>query len=119
MKKKFFSVIVAIIAMLALSLNVFAANSIVGSIDMPQASSDKGSVTLGKVPSGKYSRDLQNVIDRLNNAARNSSVKNAFGDKLPSSVNLYDKNGVLKKNIDLGVYKFLSRGCKNSCVYGK
>lgn len=43
MKKKFFSVIVAIIAMLALSLNVFAANSIVGSIDMPQASSDKGS----------------------------------------------------------------------------
>lgn len=30
------------------------------------------------------------------------------GDKLPSSVNLYDKNGVLKKNIDLGVYKFLS-----------
>ena len=108
MKKKFFSVIVAIIAMLALSLNVFAANSIVGSIDMPQASSDKGSVTLGKVPSGKYSRDLQNVIDRLNNAARNSSVKNAFGDKLPSSVNLYDKNGVLKKNIDLGVYKFLS-----------
>ena len=108
MKKKFFSVIVAIIAMLALSLNVFAANSIVGSIDMPQASSDKGSVTLGKVHSGKYSRDLQNVIDRLNNAARNSSVKNAFGDKLPSSVNLYDKNGVLKKNIDLGVYKFLS-----------
>ena len=84
MKKKFFSVIVAIIAMLALSLNVFAANSIVGSIDMPQASSDKGSVTLGKVPSGKYSRNLQDVIDRLNNAARNSSVKNAFGDKLPS-----------------------------------
>ena len=78
MKKKFFSVIVAIIAMLALSLNVFAANSIVGSIDMPQASSDKGSVTLGKVPSGKYSRDLQNVIDRLNNAARNRQRQKCF-----------------------------------------
>lgn len=108
MKKKFFSVIAAIIAILALSLNVFAADSIVGSIDMPQASSDKGSVTLGKVPAGKYSRQVQDVIDRLNNATRNSNVKNAFGDKLPSSVNLHDKNGVLKKNIDLGVYKFLS-----------
>lgn len=53
MKKKFFSVIAAIIAILALSLNVFAADSIVGSIDMPQASSDKGSVTLGKVPAVK------------------------------------------------------------------
>ena len=77
MKKKFFSVMTAIIAVLALSLNVFAAGSIVGSIDMPKASADRGSVRLSPVTPGIYDDALQAIVDRL-------------------------------KNIDLGLYKFLS-----------
>ena len=108
MKKKFFSVMTAIIAVLALSLNVFAAGSIVGSIDMPKASADRGSVRLSPVTPGMYDDALQSIVDRLNNAGRNTTVKDAFGDKLPSPVNLYGKNGITNKNIDLGLYKFLS-----------
>lgn len=108
MKKTFLKAFTAVIAVLALSLNVFAAGSIVGSIDMPNASSDRGRVTLSPVDLSKYSKELQEIINRLNNANRYSTVKDAFGDKLPSPVDLYGKNGIIKKDIDLGVYKFLS-----------
>lgn len=40
--------------------------------------------------------------------SRGTTVKDAFGDDLPDSINLYDKSNVLKKNIDPSTYKFLS-----------
>ena len=108
MKKTFLKAFTAVIAVLALSLNVFAAGSIVGSIDMPNASSDRGKVTLSAVDLSKYSEELQRIIDRLNNARRGTTVKDAFGDDLPSPINLYGQNSIIKKGIDLGLYKFLS-----------
>lgn len=108
MKKTFLKAFTTVIAVLALSLNVFAAGSIVGSIDMPNASSDRGKVTLSAVDLSKYSEKLQRIINRLNNARRGTTVKDAFGDDLPDSINLYDKSNVLKKNIDPSTYKFLS-----------
>ena len=105
MKKTFLKAFTAVIAVLALSLNVFAAGSIVGSIDMPNASSDRGKVTLS---ASKYSEELQRIIDRLNNARRGTTVKDAFGDDLPSPINLYGQNSIIKRGIDLGLYKFLS-----------
>lgn len=62
MKKTFLKAFTAVIAVLALSLNVFAAGSIVGSIDMPNASSDRGKVTLSAVDLSKYSEELQQII---------------------------------------------------------
>ena len=88
MKKTFLKAFTAVIAVLALSLNVFAAGSIVGSIDMPNASSDRGKVTLSAVDLSKYSEKLQRIINRLNNARRGTTVKDAFGDDLPDSINL-------------------------------
>lgn len=108
MKKTFLKAFTAVIAVLALSLNVFAAGSIVGSIDMPNASSDRGKVTLSAVDLSKYSEELQQIIDRLNNARRGTTVKDAFGDALPSPINLYGQNSIIKRGIDLGLYKFLS-----------
>lgn len=97
MKKTFLKAFTAVIAVLALSLNVFAAGSIIGSIDMPNASSDRGKVTLSAVDLSKYSEKLQRIINRLNNARRGTTVKDAFGDDLPDSINLYDKSNVLKR----------------------
>lgn len=108
MKKTFLKAFTAVIAVLALSLNVFAAGSIVGSIDMPNASSDRGKVTLSAVDLSKYSEELQQIIDRLNNARRGTTVKDAFGDALPSPIDLYGQNSIIKRGIDLGLYKFLS-----------
>lgn len=51
---------------------------------------------------------LQQIIDRLNNARRGTTVKDAFGDALPSPINLYGQNSIIKRGIDLGLYKFLS-----------
>lgn len=108
MKKSILKAFTAVIAVLALSLNVFTAGSIVGSIDMPNASSNRGKVTLNAVDLSKYSEKLQQIINRLNNARRDATVKDAFGDDLPSPINLYGKNSIIKKDIDLGLYKFLS-----------
>ena len=58
MEKTFLKAFTAVIAVLALSLNVFAAGSIVGSIDMPNASSDRGKVTLSAVDLSKYSEKI-------------------------------------------------------------
>lgn len=77
-------------------------------IDMPNASSDRGKVTLSAVDLSKYSEELQRIIDRLNNARRGTTVKDAFGDALPSPINLYGQNSIIKRGIDLGLYKFLS-----------
>ncbi len=75
---------------------------------MPNASSDRGKVTLSAVDLSKYSEELQRIIDRLNNARRGTTVKDAFGDALPSPLNLYGQNSIIKRGIDLGLYKFLS-----------
>lgn len=75
---------------------------------MPNASSDRGKVTLSAVDLSKYSEELQQIIDRLNNARRGTTVKDAFGDALPSPINLYGQNSIIKRGIDLGLYKFLS-----------
>ena len=75
---------------------------------MPNASSDRGKVTLSAVDLSKYSEELQRIIDRLNNARRGTTVKDAFGDALPSPINLYGQNSIIKRGIDLGLYKFLS-----------
>ena len=102
MKKTFLKAFTAVIAVLALSLNVFAAGSIVGSIDMPNASSDRGKVTLSAVDLSKYSEELQRIIDRLNNARRGTTVKDAFGDDLPSPINLMDRTALSKGASTLG-----------------
>lgn len=75
---------------------------------MPNASSDRGKVTLSAVDLSKYNEELQRIIDRLNNARRGTTVKDAFGDALPSPINLYGQNSIIKRGIDLGLYKFLS-----------
>lgn len=75
---------------------------------MPNASSDRGKVTLSAVDLSKYSEELQQIIDRLNNARRGTTVKDAFGDALPSPIDLYGQNSIIKRGIDLGLYKFLS-----------
>ena len=46
MKKRFMTGVVAAVTALAMSISALAAGSIVGSIDMPNASVDRGSVTL-------------------------------------------------------------------------
>lgn len=48
------------------------------------------------------------IHSRLNNARRGTTVKDAFGDDLPSPINLYGQNSIIKRGIDLGLYKFLS-----------
>lgn len=53
-------------------------------------------------------KNYNKSLDRLNNARRGTTVKDAFGDALPSPINLYGQNSIIKRGIDLGLYKFLS-----------
>ena len=78
MKKGLFKGIIAAVAALSMTVNVMAAGSIVGAIDMPKVSSSAGSVTLSKVEANTYEPELQAVVDKLNAAPRNTTVADAF-----------------------------------------
>ena len=51
MKKRFMTGVVAAVTALAMSVSALAAGSIVGTIDMPNASTDKGTCLLYTSPS--------------------------------------------------------------------
>lgn len=108
MKKRFMAGVVAAVTALAMSISVLAAGSIVGSIDMPNASVDRGSVTLSPVAPGIYADDLQKVVDDLNAADADTTVTGAFGNSLPSSFDYYTQEGLKIKGYSLDGYKFLS-----------
>lgn len=107
MQKRLFKGVVAAVAALAMTVNVMAAGSIVGAIDMPKVSSSEGKATLSKVTENMYEEELQQVVDKLNNAHKDSTVADAFGSDL-SQIDLYDANGLKLENIDMKQYKFLS-----------
>lgn len=107
MKKGLFKGIIAAVAALSMTVNVMAAGSIVGAIDMPKVSSSAGSVTLSKVEANTYEPELQAVVDKLNAAPRNTTVADAFGVDL-SQIDLYDEAGLKIEKVDMTQYKFLS-----------
>lgn len=107
MTKRLFAGIAAVVLSLSMTLNVMAAGSIVGAIDMPKVSSSSGTVTLSAVTANLYNSWLQGVVDRLNDAPRNETVAEAFGGDL-SDINLYDAEGLEIEHVDMNQYKFLS-----------
>ena len=108
MKKRFMTGVVAAVTALAMSVSALAAGSIVGTIDMPNASTDKGTISLEPVAPGTYDDDLQKVVDEMNDAKSSASVKAAFDGNLPSSLAYYTEKGLEVKGYDISGYKFLS-----------
>lgn len=108
MKKRFMTGVVAAVTALAMSVSALAAGSIVGTIDMPNASTDKGTISLEPVAPGAYDDDLQKVVDEINDAKSSASVKAAFDGNLPSSLAYYTEKGLEVKGYDISGYKFLS-----------
>ena len=107
MKKRLFAGVAAAVLSLSMTLNVMAAGSIVGAIDMPKVSSSSGSVTLSNVTDNMYDSELQRVVDQLNDAPRNTTVEEAFGVDL-NDIDLYDAEGLQIEHVDMSQYKFLS-----------
>ena len=107
MKKKFLKGIVATLVAMSMTVNVMAAGSIVGAIDMPKVSASAGNVTLNKVEAATYPAELQAVVDKLNAAPANSTVADAFGTDL-SQIDLYNADGLKTEKVDMSQYKFLS-----------
>lgn len=107
MKKRLFVGVAAAVLSLSMTLNVMAAGSIVGAIDMPKVSSSSGSVTLSNVTENMYDSELQRVVDQLNDAPRNTTVAEAFGIDL-NDIDLYDAEGLQIEHVDMSQYKFLS-----------
>lgn len=93
---------------IGMSVSALAAGSIVGTIDMPNASTDKGTISLEPVAPGAYDDDLQKVVDEINDAKSSASVKAAFDGNLPSSLAYYTEKGLEVKGYDISGYKFLS-----------
>lgn len=108
MKKRFMTGVVAAVTALAMSVSALAAGSIVGAIDMPKASTDKGTISLESVAPGTYDDDLQKVVDKMNDAKLSASVKEAFDGNFPSLLDYYTEKGLEVKGYDISGYKFLS-----------
>ncbi len=110
MKKRIFKGIAVAMVMLSMTMTVMATNSIVGAFDTLQATADKGTVSFEKITDGMFDdEDLDRIVNALNDALGTLTVEDAFGDDLPSPINLFDKTGLIKKNIDLDQYKFLTQ----------
>ncbi len=107
MVKRFLKGIVAVAAVLSMSVNVMASGSIVGAFDTPKVKSSQGNVTLANVTENTYGGELQKTVNRLNNAPQSTTVAAAFGSGRPQ-IDLYDENGLQIENVDLSQYKFLS-----------
>ncbi len=105
MKKRFMTKVVAAVTALAMSVSALAAGSIVGTIDMPNASTDKGTISLEPVAPGTYDDDLQKVVDEINDAKSSASVKAAFDGNLSSSLAYYTEKGLEVKGYDISGYK--------------
>lgn len=106
--KKIFSKVLAVAAALTMTVSVMAAGSIVGSIDMPNASASEGTVSLDQVQPGTFDSVIQAVVDQLNQASAQSTLKDAFGSFL-TNVNLFGAQGLEMENMDLSAFKFLSQ----------
>ena len=100
MKKRFMTGVVAAVTALAMSVSALAAGSIVGAIDMPKASTDKGTISLESVAPGTYDDDLQKVVDKMNDAKLSASVKEAFDGNFPSLLDYYTEKGLEVKGYD-------------------
>lgn len=92
--KKLTSVMLGVIMLLAVSLQAFAAPSIVGSIDRGHISFSTGSGTWADFVRENYPADLQALVDRVNSAGVGVSVQDSFGDDASalSGIKVYDIN---------------------------
>ena len=105
--------IAAAAVVMSMSMNTLAAGSIVGSIDMTKVESDKGKVELKAIEPEMFEEELQEIIEGLNKAPAEATLKEAFelvlkeGEELPK-IELFSVEGLEKEDIDLDELKFLS-----------
>ena len=70
--------IAAAAVVMSMSMNAVAAGSIVGSIDMTKVESDKGKVELKAVEPEMFEEELQEIVEGLNKAPAEGTLKEAF-----------------------------------------
>lgn len=112
MMKKTTGVLVSLALILMMGLQVFAAPSIIGSLDVPHVTSSAGRARLSHVTDGMYDDKLQEQVDALNSASPEMSLKEAFGKFLKdvTPISLFDRSSknVEEEDEDLSQYKFLT-----------
>ena len=81
---------------------------IIGTLDLPHASTDEGNVKINSITAEMYPSELQGIVEKLNETPRTNTVKAAFGDELPDEIYLYGQGKMKDDNVAVDQYKFLS-----------
>ncbi|ANU77723.1 hypothetical protein ADH70_018025 [Blautia pseudococcoides] len=112
MKRKAAAAIAAaVLITLASAATALAAPSIVGSIDMPQVSASRGSVTLEGVVPEKYEEEVRNVIVSIDAANVDSTLNDVFAGLSLADLNIpiiRMDSQIEVEAADLKEFKFLS-----------
>lgn len=116
MRKKIFKVLAVVALMMSMSMTVLADGSIVGAVDMEQASAtDKNGnpvriIIKSSLP--EYTKgEEQNVVNAIvDKSDGDTTVKSAFemAGADWTQIDRYDKSQVVEEHVDLGAYKFLT-----------
>lgn len=110
-RKKAAAIAAAVMITLASAATVLAAPSIVGSIDMPQVSASRGSVTLEDVVPERYEGEVRNIIVSIDAANVDSTLDDVFAGLSLADLNIpiiKMDSQIEVEAADLKEFKFLS-----------
>lgn len=97
--KKLMTLILSGVMVLLAGMQVFAAPSIVGSIDLWQISSDEADVTWRALNAMDYPQEIVDLVNQVNQSGPDVTVKDSFGTLFDlSQIRLFDKDSVYLKN---------------------
>lgn len=128
--KKVVTIVLAAVSVASMSVGVLAAGSITNAVDTNKVTAEQSmestagkvgdlnaevetvGATLTKHVEGLYEEGIQKVVDALNKADKNTTVKDAFfsiygAEEMPE-IFLIKIDGTAKENVNLSEYKFIS-----------
>ena len=115
--KRVLKFVMTSVAVLALSVNVLAADSITNAVDKnvvtaTTASGETVNVKIEDVTANTFPEEIQKEVDALNEAKADTTLQAAFEtifskDEMPQ-IDLYNADGLKQENMDLKEFKFLS-----------
>ncbi len=108
MKKSIVTTLITTVLVLAMTITTYAAGSIVGSLDMPNASADGTEMNLVDATTVTYPTEVQDIVTEINAATPEKNLHDVLDAILPEEIELFDNNQMISAGVNLIGWKFLS-----------
>ncbi|MBQ4260156.1 MAG: hypothetical protein IJB84_07865 [Lachnospiraceae bacterium] len=110
MKKSIVTTLITTVLVLAMTITTYAAGSIVGSMDMPNASVEGTGVSIFLVDATTvtYPTEIQDTVNAINAATPEQSLHDVLDAIVPEEIEQFDNNQMISAGVNLAGWKFLS-----------